>query len=216
MTPRYRTAAALFVVLALVAAACSSGGDPEAANDPEPTSTATPQPATTSEVVAGDDAQPTATSAPAEPTSTPDEATPTPVATPTPLPSPTPQPTPTATPEPPESVSAEPCAAGLAGTPVAASTAPADVDGDGALDQVTVYGTGSPAQPAPWRIRVDLASGEATDSPLAVDPNAAGIPIGGADVDGDGSSDEVFVAVGAGASTVIVAINAQLLKREEL
>ena len=208
MTPRRRSAVALFAVLALVAAACSSGGDAEQADQTEPTPTATPRPATTSEAVAGDETQPTPTSTPAEPTPTPDEATPTPTpaATPTPLPSPTPQPMPTPTPEPPESVATEPCAAGLAGTPVAASTAPADVDGDGALDQVTVYGTGSAASPAPWRIRVDFASGEATDSPIAIDPNAAGIPIGGADVDGDGSTDEVFVAVGAGASAVIVAI----------
>ncbi|MEM7287311.1 MAG: hypothetical protein AAF480_13245, partial [Actinomycetota bacterium] len=117
-------------------------------------------------------------------------------------------PTATPTPEPPESVVAEPCTAGLAGSPVASSTATADVDGDGALDQVTVYGTGSAGSPAPWRIRVDTAAGEAVDSPLAVDPNAAGAPIGGADVDGDGATDEVFVAVGSGASTVIVAIYA--------
>ena len=209
MTPRRRSATAFVASLALVAAACSSSsGDPElVSQDPEPTAT---QPATAAEVVAGATDEPAATpdeaEATPEPTSTPDPATPTPVATPTPLPPPTPSPTPTPTPEPPESVAAEPCSAGLAGTPVASSTASADIDGDGAQDQVTVYGTGSASDPAPWRVRVDTAAGEAIDSALAVDPGAAGIPIGGADVDGDGATDELFIAVGSGASTVIVAI----------
>ena len=206
MTPRYRSAIALVASVALVAAACSSGGQPELVSEDEPTATATspteptqgpsPTPTTDDDEVALAEPTPTAV----------DAATPPPVATPTPLPPPTPTPTATPTPEPPESVTAEPCAAGLAGTPVASSTSSADVDGDGALDQVTVYGTGSAANPEPWRIRVDTAAGEALDSPLAVDPNAAGASIGGADVDGDGATDELFVAVGVGASTVIVAI----------
>ena len=207
MTPRGRSAVVLVACLALLAAACSSSDEPELVSDEPVTPTAAP------EVVETDDADPTATpvepEASPEPTATPvDAATPTPVATPTPLPPPTPSPTPTPTPEPPESVAAEPCSAGLAGTPVASSTSSADVDGDGALDQVTVYGTGSAASPAPWRVRVDTAAGESVDSPLDVDPGAASIPIGGADVDGDGATDELFVAVGSGASTVIVAIYA--------
>lgn len=205
MMPRGRPAIALVVSLALVAAACSGGDQPELVIDD-----ATPAAAATTEAVTGQ-ATPTPvatpTSTPATPTPTPgDESTPTPVATPTPLPPPTPSPTPTATPEPPESVAAQPCAEGLAGSPVESSTATADVDGDGAQDQVTVYGTGSASNPAPWRVRVDTAAGEAIDSPLAVDPGVDAVPIGGADVDGDGAGHEVFIAVGAGASTVIVAI----------
>ncbi len=167
-------------------------------------------------------ATPTAVAAPNEPTpnaqdpaSTPEDlattetATPTdqPAATPTPLPPPTPSPSPTPTPEPPAAAAAEPCTAGLAGDPVGSTTARADVDGDGAADQVTVYGTGSESDPAPWRIRVDTAAGESVDSPLSVDPTTDARAIGGADL-GSGGADEVITVVGSGASTSIVAFHA--------
>ena len=72
----------LLITSLFLAAAC---GD-----DPEPTSTATPKPATA------------ATAAPSPATAAADtpEPAPTPTATPTPQPTPTPEPTPTATPEP--------------------------------------------------------------------------------------------------------------------
>lgn len=104
----------------------------------------------------------------------------------------------------------QPCVAGLAGDPVVTTTARADIDGDGATDQVTAYAVNDGGRT--WFIRVDTAAGESLDSPLTdgIADETVVTPIGGADVDGDGATQELFTVVGAGAATTIVAIHARI------
>jgi hypothetical protein len=89
----------------------------------------------------------------------------------------------------------------------------ADFDGDGAIDSLSTYGTGTASYPAPWHIRLDRASGGSVD---AVIPDATGPgnvrPLGGAEISQsgglppDGSGVEAFVQVGSGASVALIGI----------
>lgn len=73
----------------------------------------------------------------------------------------------------------------------------ADVDGDGAGDAVSVYGTAEG-----WHLRVDLGAGGAAEETLTtVATDTANIETT-RDLDGDGD-DELWVVVGHGASTVV-------------
>jgi hypothetical protein len=74
-----------------------------------------------------------------------------------------------------------------------------DFDGDGARDDLVVYGGQSPT---PWHARVVLAYGYAADIPIGND--VVGRALGGFDI--DGGEDEAFVVVGAGAATTLVSI----------
>jgi len=98
------------------------------------------------------------------------------------------------------------CVIGLTGNPTTVTGAVADFDGDGASDQITVYATGIASDP--WHVRVDTAAGESLDSSMGPDVlTGANVgPLGGADADGDGASDELFIVIGAGASSTIVGI----------
>jgi len=73
-----------------------------------------------------------------------------------------------------------------------------DFDGDGATDSLLTYQAG----PDDWRVRIVFADGGGADSAVADGEDfAPPRPIGGFDIDGDGA-EEVFLTVGAGASTV--------------
>lgn len=73
-----------------------------------------------------------------------------------------------------------------------------DYDGDGQLDSAITY----QAAPDSWRLRITFADGGGTDVAIAdAEDFAPPRHIGGFDIEGDGA-DEIFVAVGAGASTV--------------
>jgi hypothetical protein len=191
-----------------------------------PTDTATPP-----EGVTVDRIDPT-TRAAAEPTSTPGGdhktgAATSPAPSPSAAPSPTVRANPTAeptrselspatpsptTPPPPEPTTGvaagQPCVAGLAGDATLTSDERADVDGDGAADQITAYRVGEGAG-ASWHLRVDTAAGESLDSPLELESaaNTNVQPLGGADIDGDGTTEEIFTVIGSGASVLIVGIH---------
>jgi len=84
----------------------------------------------------------------------------------------------------------------------------ADVDGDGTIDTVTVYGTGTDAAPGPWYVAVDVGGtiGRRQVAIADADPDDANQRIrylGVADV---GGARAVFAAVGSGASATIVGI----------
>jgi hypothetical protein len=66
----------------------------------------------------------------------------------------------------------------------------ADVDGDGAEDQLASYMTGDQ-----WHLRVSLAAGGGADVPLASAGDGTVNVLGGIDIDGQ-KGDEVLVAVG--------------------
>jgi hypothetical protein len=97
---------------------------------------------------------------------------------------------------------------------VRVTSAPGDVDGDGAPDTLVVYGTGTDDAPAPYVVRIDLGDGGGSvETPIvdaATDPNQNVKALGGADISAkagtadDGSGVEAFVAVGSGASTFLV------------
>ncbi len=136
-------------------------------------------------------------------------ATPTPEVTPggTPTPLPTPTQTATATPSPTPVESPE-CVADVAGDPVREALRVVEADGEPGDDLLWVYGIGDSSAPSEWRIRVEAGDGQAYDSELIVDPPGnAVLPIGGADIDGDGR-DEMFTVVGTGAYATIVALHA--------
>ncbi|MBI5284618.1 MAG: hypothetical protein HY874_05940, partial [Chloroflexi bacterium] len=81
--------------------------------------------------------------------------------------------------------------AGAAGA-TGASSAAADVNGDGAADGIMTY---LPPSGVAWRVRVTLASGYALDQEIA--DSVAAVPVqalGGYDIDGDGT-EEAFVAI---------------------
>lgn len=79
----------------------------------------------------------------------------------------------------------------------------ADVDGDGLADVLITYIVPSEAR---WHVRVEFGAGGSDDLTI-VDSDMAtpSRPIGGHDVDGDGT-DEAFVTVGSGASAVLVGL----------
>lgn len=80
---------------------------------------------------------------------------------------------------------------------------PGDYDGDGLEDVLTTYLDDSGSV---WHMRVVFGGGGGVDDVIVdVDPVAPARPIGGFDVDGDGA-EEVFITVGAGASTVLVGL----------
>jgi hypothetical protein len=107
---------------------------------------------------------------------------------------------PVTTEAPPTSAAAAPCPAV---TPPAApedvTEVEADVDGDGAADQLRSYSAGG------WFVAVDLARGGGAVVEVPVLPGAGVRVLGGADVDGDGGA-EVWARTGSGASTTIVGI----------
>lgn len=211
-----RSLASLVVVL-LFAAACSADEPdlvPAEATGATPTATPTapaeptPTQAVEPDATGADEPTPTAS----EPAPQPDDAgtdqAPDGGATPDDdgaLPPPTPSPTvaPTAVP-----ATDQPCSEGLTGDPQLSATARADIDGDGAPDQITTYRIG-PADSDPWRIRADTSAGTSYDSALDLSVVPGGVirPIGGADVDGDATTDEIFTVVGAGAAVLIVAVH---------
>ena len=212
---------AMLVVAVLAIAACSNDGASQVATDTAatpttaeaPTPTAEPTPSgdglassddpqgadEVDEVVAGS-GEPTAVAAPT-PTPTTDEDTGDGAV----IDGVTPDASGTAPPA--EAPSA--CSASRAGEPVASEVARADADGDGRQDDIITYaidnGSGDPA----WRLRVETASGASYDTALRVEPGFGAMPepLGGADVDGDGATEELFTTVGAGASATIVAIH---------
>jgi hypothetical protein len=76
----------------------------------------------------------------------------------------------------------------------------ADFDGDATVDDLVTYTTGDQQ----WRIRVTFADGGGADALIAdAEDFAPPRPIGGYDIDGDGT-DEVFLTVGSGASTILI------------
>ncbi len=92
--------------------------------------------------------------------------------------------------------------------PLAADAADAtfvgvDLDGDGLADLLSTYIVPSEAR---WHVRVEFGAGGSDDVQI-VDSNMVGAarPIGGHDVDGDGTN-EAFVTVGSGASALLVGL----------
>jgi hypothetical protein len=91
-----------------------------------------------------------------------------------------------------------------------------DFDGDGANDSVTVYGTGSVAQPSPYHVQVELAGShgvvDTVINDAATDNNQVVRALGAADITAsagvppDGSGAELFVQVGSGASVSLVGV----------
>ena len=91
-----------------------------------------------------------------------------------------------------------PAAPPLAAGTVAYAGGIGDFDGDGQSDQIATYQAG----PDSWRLRVTFADGGGADAAITdAEDFAPPRPIGGFDIDGEGT-DEVFISVGAGASTV--------------
>jgi hypothetical protein len=96
---------------------------------------------------------------------------------------------------------------------VAVTEAAGDFDGDGAPDTLVGYGEGTTDDPAPWHLRVELATGGAVDEVVtdAVGPGA-GRALGGAEISAsaglppDGSGVEAFASIGSGASVALVAV----------
>ena len=205
---------AMLALFALAAAACGGSSGPSASGDAAtagdnntasagedttnetPSTTATPEP-TVPPTVAPDRAEATATP-PDQPEPTAENAT---------APTPTPEPVPTAAADP---TTAPPpvCTAPLEGSAANLSTLAVDADGDGATDAFSVYSVGPPARPSSWRVRIETATGASYDTELAVDPASpvGAEALGAGDVDGDATTEEVFVTVGAGAATIVLSI----------
>ncbi len=79
---------------------------------------------------------------------------------------------------------------------------PGDFDGDGNQDELLTY----QAAPNDWRMRVVFADGGGADAAIThADDLFPPRPIGGFDIDGDGT-EEAFVTVGAGASTMLIGL----------
>jgi hypothetical protein len=113
--------------------------------------------------------------------------------------------------------SAGPCdAAAPPATAVHVTHADGDFNGDGSADTLTVYGTGTDEQPAPYRVQVELAGGlgrvddaiadAATDSSSNVKALGGAEISAGAGLPPDGSGEEIFVEVGSGASDALVGV----------
>jgi hypothetical protein len=78
-----------------------------------------------------------------------------------------------------------------------------DVDGDGLPDVLSTYLVPSESR---WHVRVAFGVGGSDDvSIVDSDMVAPARPIGGHDLDGDGT-DEAFVTVGSGAATILVGL----------
>jgi len=99
---------------------------------------------------------------------------------------------------------------------VRVTTAHADIDGNHRDDTLTVYGTGTDSAPAPYHLHVDLGSGAGAADTVITDADPTGVTsvkaLGGSDITAssggppDGSGDEAFVTIGAGASATLVAV----------
>lgn len=77
-----------------------------------------------------------------------------------------------------------------------------DFDGDGSADALQTYQAGADD----WRVRIVFADGGGADTAVAgSDDFAPPQPVGGFDVDGDGS-DEAFLTVTSGASAVFIGL----------
>jgi hypothetical protein len=97
--------------------------------------------------------------------------------------------------------------------PIAETEQVGDFDGNGKEDRLFAYGTGSKSAPAPWHVRMELAGGGVVDSVIDDATDAGNVrALGAADITSrlgqppDGTGDEAFVEVGAGASAAIVGI----------
>ena len=85
-----------------------------------------------------------------------------------------------------------------------------DFDFDDAPDLVSTYAVSGDNRLA-FRLRVETAAGETLDAALDVDRAMVGPvePLGAADIDSDNDATELLTVVGAGASTMLVAIHAR-------
>jgi hypothetical protein len=173
----------------IVAAGCNSSTESEPDGTPPTTSTAT-----TSTTSSTPDTSTTSTSPGAPPTT----VAPTSVAPTTAAPPPASEPPPVTTASP-----ACPAAPPLAPGAADLTSAGADVDGDGLADLVSTYVV--PAE-GRWHVRIEFGVGGSADATIADSGMVAPArPLGGHDVDGDGT-DEVFLTVGSGASAVLVGL----------
>jgi hypothetical protein len=90
---------------------------------------------------------------------------------------------------------------------VRATKVTGDVDGTGAADTVTVYGTGTATAPGPWFVAVDLGAAGRRQAPIAdADPDDATQDVRVLGVATAGGSPVVFAAVGTGSSATIVGL----------
>lgn len=98
--------------------------------------------------------------------------------------------------------SAAPCptAVGVPADAAAVTEAPADVDGDGADDQLRTF-----LLDETWVLQVEVAAGGGAELEMGQSGQGGMGLVGGADVDGDDRA-EVWVRVGSGASTVIIGL----------
>lgn len=168
-----KTLLLLLLVAALVVSACSDGNATATTATVPPTSTTISAPPTTS---------PTTTTT--APTTT--VATTTTTSTSTTTTTSLPTACPVLDPIPPGSVSFAPVGG--------------DFDGDGATDVLETYATGDQQ----WRVRITFGDGGGADALIDdAEDFAPPRPIGGYDIDGDGS-DEAFLTVGSGASTILI------------
>ena len=91
-----------------------------------------------------------------------------------------------------------------------------DFNGDKTTDTLTVYGTGTTAQPSPYHVQIELGDSKGTVDTViadaATDNNQVVKALGGADITSstglppDGSGAEAFVQVGQGASDRLVGL----------
>lgn len=83
-----------------------------------------------------------------------------------------------------------------------------DADGDGVADRLSTYldRNGS------WRLRLEAANGDVLEASLDVEREVSSLvePLGAADLDGDGTADEVLTVVGAGAATNLIAVHTRI------
>jgi hypothetical protein len=86
----------------------------------------------------------------------------------------------------------------------------ADLDGDGAMESVTVYADGTDAAPGPWHVLVTLGGGKGRIGAIVTDATTGDpsqrIELLGASSITGGTSQALFVAVGSGASATIVGL----------
>jgi hypothetical protein len=92
-----------------------------------------------------------------------------------------------------------------------------DFNGDRATDSLTVYGVGTLSEPAPYHLQIELAESHGIVDNVIPDVIVGDVSqtpkaLGGADITAsaglppDGSGDEAFVTIGAGASVQLVGI----------
>lgn len=190
--PSKRRAVALAVLLVVATAACNSSTDsgPDdtgaTTSDPSATTSTTTTPTTTTSTTTTSTVAPTTSASPSTTPSSPATTAPPPAAT-------------TSTTTAPACAAAPPLPAGATDL----TSVGADVDGDGVADLLSTYVV--PAE-ARWHVRIEFGAGGSADATITdsgmVTPAR---PIGGHDVDGDGT-DEAFVTVGSGASAVLVGL----------